>query len=260
MSAAAWTWEKRPVDRRTGPSQWLSVSTWWIPSCITGPPGFRARSARQAPALKLPGNDMLASARTTRPSAPSSISCFVRRAAPRRRNAWPTISTTPPSRQASRMRSPASSVSAIGFSTNTWRPNWAQARVCSSCASLGVATITPSTSGWPIASSGRAAARQPKRSANARRRPSSRLWQATSRSPARWAAAASCGAHIPVPRIATPVTPAAPASSRRSGAASCRERSRRRDCRLRAERTPRVGPREPAARSAPRGSAGPAGR
>ena len=229
---------------------------WWMPSCMIGPPGLRARCARQAPGLKLPGSDMFASASTTSPSAPVSISSRVRRAAPSRRKACPTMSATPPSAQASRIRSPASSVSAIGFSTNTWRPRAAHASVCSSCVSLGVASTTPSTAGCPTASSNESAARQPKRSANAARFSSLRLWQVTISSPARCAAAASRGAHMPVPTIAMPVIRAARASSRPPAGASCRARSRSRGCRPRAARRSRRAPRARRARSAPRGSAG----
>ena len=175
MSASAWTCAKRPDARRTGPSQYASVSTWWIPSCMIGPPGLRSRCARHAPGLKVPGSDMFASASTTRPSAPSSSSCFTRRAAPSRRNAWPTISVTPASAHARRIRSPASTLSAIGFSTNTWRPRSAHASACSSCTSFGVASTTPSTPGCSIASSRLAAGSQPKRSANSPRFASSLL-------------------------------------------------------------------------------------
>ena len=171
------------------------------------------------------------------------------------RHARPSASRLPPS-HACRMRSPASTLSAIGFSTKTCRPRSAHASACSSCTSLGVASTTPSTPGCSIASSSLAAGSQPKRSANSRRLSSFRLKQVATSSSARPAASARRGAHMPVPTTATAVIRAAREASPLPRAASCTARSRNRGSRPRAAGTPPSAPRGLPAPSAPTGSAG----
>src|SRR3954466_5751529 len=82
MSASECRWAKRPVAATGSPSQEASVSTWWMPSCMSGPPGLRSRLDRHFSGVRTPGSENVASARTTRPSAPDAISSPTRRAAP----------------------------------------------------------------------------------------------------------------------------------------------------------------------------------
>jgi len=48
MSASVATRAKRTEDEAIGPSHETSVSTWWMPSCRSGPPGLRSRCAHHA--------------------------------------------------------------------------------------------------------------------------------------------------------------------------------------------------------------------
>ena len=130
------------------------------------------RPSFQVPGLTGDVSEKFASASTTVPSAPLSSTPFALRAAPSRRSSWPTRSATPAPAQASRIRSAAATVVAIGFSTKTCLPRAAAASVCSSCASFGVASRTASAAS--SASSNEPADVQPKRSANAARRSASR--------------------------------------------------------------------------------------
>ena len=256
ISASVCTCASTPVVRRTGPSQAASVSTWWMPSCMSGPPGFRERCARHACGPSLPGSENVASASTTLPSRPSATSSPTRRAAPSRRKPWPTISTTSVAAHASRIRAAAASVSAIGFSTKTWRPRSAHATAWSAWTSFGVASTTPSTRGSSIAASKLAATGAPSRAAFS----PSREKQVTTSSPARRAAATRRGAHIPAPMTAMPFMRGARAPSRPPAGATGTARSRTRGCLPRAPRASRAGPSAPAARSTRRGSAGRAAR
>src|SRR5439155_992607 len=140
MSTSLTTRFTRPVVLVTGPSRYCRVSAWWTPSWTSGVP----RSSFHVPGLTGEVSEKFASARTTVPSAPLSTTAFALRAAPRRRSSWPTRSTTPAAAQASRIRSPAAIVVAIGFSTKTCFPRSAAVTVCSSWPSFGVALDRPS--------------------------------------------------------------------------------------------------------------------
>ena len=133
---------KRPVVRATGPSGYASVSAWWMPRRMSRPPGLRARCARQAVGGGLPGSEKQASASTTVPSSPtSSLAC--RAEAP---EGVADHQQHAGLGQASQIRSAASTVSAIGFSTNTCRPASGRAIAFSAWTWLGVAMSTPSAS------------------------------------------------------------------------------------------------------------------
>ena len=167
------------------------MSAWWMPSCMSGPPGLRARCARQADGGSLPGSEKHASASTTVPElarrAPSRAAR--RRAAGRRGR--PSAPRRPPRTRRGSARRPRR-VSAIGFSTNTCRPRGgARDRV------LGVDVV----------------GRGDEHAVGV-------LDRVTSSRPARWAAAASRGAHMPAP-ISAALTRAAPAASRRPAGAPC---------------------------------------